>query len=737
MTVPVKNRSGCTSVVILGNGAAGAEKQAVALAEALGLPYKTVRLVPSRAAMLLPLRAQLALQAVFGPKALGIEVLSPPFPLLAISCGRASVPASVALREGSTGATATVHVQRPLCDASYFDAVVAPRHDYRPHAVLPPSVVLTDGALSGVGAAALEQARARWETRALALPRPRIGMLIGGPVARRWWQRPLAPALDPVSAASLVRSAASAASASGGGSLILSASRRTPADATAVMSAELETARSRGLGVWQWRGEEDGPNPYLGMLAWSDYIIVTPDSVSMASEAVSAAKPVYISSVDGCRGRFAAFHSAMLASGRVRWWPGGAALEAPELWSGLRGGPAEAAVAAQTADGCAVAPSEGDTLRAARRVAQLLLARAALGWSELNPPTEARLRAVAKTGARRRDEAAGARSSAGTRRELPAPLPLSVYLALSEVCAPLLAAASAAKAGRPRVFAQALALSHGEAGASLWAGGGGGSSGGGAGGGPPSDARYTLWVHGASVGETLSSLPLVRALLLADSSAHVLITASTEAALRRLALERLGPRVVLRPRPVDAPSVLRRFLAHWRPSALVLLESELWPALLTEAQAASLPVALLNGRLSPSTARRWLSSASLHATLAALLGSFDVILAQSPPMADVLRALADDDAAAPAWVGDLKQLRGGAAPTVAQLEALRRDLGAPRSLWLAASTHAGEEEAALDAHALLRKAHPRLLLLLAPRHPERGARVAALANARGWVTAQR
>jgi len=216
-------------VLVLGNGAAGAEKQAIALADALGLPYQVERRVPSRAAMRLPLPTQLAVQSLLGPHALGLgEPPQPPFPLLAISCGRASVPASVAVREASGRATATVHVQRPLCDASRFDMVVAPRHDFAGgERSAPPNALLTAGALGGVPAEARARAREEWAATASALPRPRVALLVGGPVTRRWWQRRLAPPLDAAAAAALLRSAGAAA-AREGGSLLVSPSRRTP-----------------------------------------------------------------------------------------------------------------------------------------------------------------------------------------------------------------------------------------------------------------------------------------------------------------------------------------------------------------------------------------------------------------------------------------------------------------------------------------------------------------------------
>lgn len=738
----LRRASSSAPVLVLGNGAAGAEKQAVALAEALGLPHTLVRAVPSPAAMRLPLRAQLAAQAVLGPQSIGVQVHTSAFPLLAISCGRASVPASVALRRASGGITATVHVQRPLCAASQFDLVVAPRHDYVAQERVPPNVVLTDGALSGLSVSALERARARWEGRAGELPRPRLGLLIGGPMSRRWWQRPLVPQLDGRSASALVRAAARSASASGGGSLLLTISRRTPAAVVAAVGAELEAAREAGLGVWWWRGAEDGPNPYEGMLAWSDYLLVTPDSISMASEAAAAGLPLYIPWTAECRGRLRAFHSSMIASGRARRWVDGAPLEPPELWSGV--GRADTAACPHGAPGLGASGGAAglgvsgggvgaaDVPRVAARVAQMLLARAALGQAALDPHVEARLRGVADAG-----RAAGALYGSSATAARP-PVLLHLYQALSEVCAPFLAAGGALRAGRPRAMLEALALSdlpwgRGE---SLR---------------PAVDALqaleadslpregfvregFVLWVHAASVGESLSALPVVRALLRSDAAARVLITTSTEAALRRLALEHLGPRVALRLRPVDAPSVVRRLLRVWRPTALVLIESELWPAVLREAANARIPTALLNGRLSATSARRWSQAPPMLATLQLLLRGFHVTLAQSAPMADVLRHLGARSAVC---VGDLKQMRGAAPPDAAQLSALREAIGGRREVWLAASTHEGEEEAVLEAHAALRASHPRLLLILAPRHTHRGAHVAALSRACGWHTERR
>ncbi len=291
---------------------------------------------------------------------------------------------------------------------------------------------------------------------------------------------------------------------------------------------------------------------------------------------------------------------------------------------------------------------------------------------------------------------------------------LRIYGAVSELCAtPLMAATALFKAG-PAAARQSLALS--------------------------ATARpqcsYLLWVHGASVGETVSTLPLVRTLLARDARSAVLMTAGTAAALARLSMERLGPRVVLQHRPADGSFTVRRFLRRWRPDGLLLVESELWPSLMLQTRASGVPIALVNGRLSERSFERW--HAIAPATLRELLGCPEVTLAQSPRMAERLERAGSR---APTYCGDLKHARAAGSHLIhASLTTLREALGARLSqpLWLAASTHDGEEAAMLRAHAALRAgAHPNLLLLRVPRHPARGAAVAAAAAAAGLDVARR
>ena len=318
---------------VLSAGVVGAEKQALALAAAVGFPHRVIRTSPTAETMKLPLRAQLAAQSLLGSESIGVHVPQPPYPTLAISCGRATVPASVALRAASGHRTLTVHVQRPLCSAAEFDLVIAPRHDYLQDSSVPANVLLTDGSLHSIDAAALEAAREAWEPRLAALPRPLLALLVGGVVSRRWWQRQLAPPLTAQATTTLLRSLAAAAAAAGG-SFVATASRRTPAEVAAALVDGFRDAEASGLPAWLWRGEATPrvPNPYLGFLACADYLIVTADSVNMASEAAATGKPVYVLEPERCRGRFGTFHRTLRGRGLTRPWTG--TLSPPDSWQG-------------------------------------------------------------------------------------------------------------------------------------------------------------------------------------------------------------------------------------------------------------------------------------------------------------------------------------------------------------------------------------------------------------------
>lgn len=237
------------------------------------------------------------------------------------------------------------------------------------------------------------------------------------------------------------------------------------------------------------------------------------------------------------------------------------------------------------------------------------------------------------------------------------------------------------------------------------------------------------WVHGASVGELVAALPLVRALTDRRLADTVLVTTGTVTSAR-LARERLPSSAIHQFVPLDHPVWVRRFYDHWRPDLALWLESELWPNLLSEARRRGVGAMLLNARVTERSLRRWRLLPGLsRSTMAA----FDLCLAPDEEQARRLGLLG---APRVRVTGDLK----AASPPLPVDERERRALSASiagRTAWLAASTHPGEEEAVARAHEELGGKIPGLLTIVAPRHPERGAEIARKLDARGLACARR
>lgn len=228
-------------------------------------------------------------------------------------------------------------------------------------------------------------------------------------------------------------------------------------------------------------------------------------------------------------------------------------------------------------------------------------------------------------------------------------------------------------------------------------------------------AGRLLWVHAASVGETLSILPMLRHLLERHPDLNVLVTTGTVSSARVLA-KQLPERVTHQFAPADRGPWVRRFLDHWRPDLGVWIESELWPNLMLETHGRGIPMALVNGRMSARSYRRWRLGRS---SIARLLNCFRVILARDEESAQFIRDLGASHAIC---VGDLKQAADALIVDEAELARLRAAIGG-RPVWLAASTHQGEEEAALEIHKKLREQFAGLLTIIAPRHADRRSQI--------------
>jgi 3-deoxy-D-manno-octulosonic-acid transferase len=240
----------------------------------------------------------------------------------------------------------------------------------------------------------------------------------------------------------------------------------------------------------------------------------------------------------------------------------------------------------------------------------------------------------------------------------------------------------------------------------------------------PRPAGRLFWLHAASVGETVSILPVLTALTARAPDLTVLLTTGTVTSARLLArrLEAgLEDHVLHRFVPLDVPAWVARFLDHWRPDAAAFVESELWPNLLFASRRRGIPVMLLNARMSVRSLAGWRLVPGLAR---AVLGCFACVQARSPADAARLEALGAASVSAP---GDLKFAAPPLPADAAELERLR-DLLAGRPVWLAASTHPGEEALIFATHRALAPAHPGLLTILVPRHPERGAEIAAMAD---------
>jgi 3-deoxy-D-manno-octulosonic-acid transferase len=228
-----------------------------------------------------------------------------------------------------------------------------------------------------------------------------------------------------------------------------------------------------------------------------------------------------------------------------------------------------------------------------------------------------------------------------------------------------------------------------------------------------------VWVHGASVGELLAVIPLIERIR--EKEFDVLCTSGTVTSAN-LAEQRLPPGAIHQFVALDAPRFVRRFFDHWRPDLAIFVESDLWPNLIMTSATRGIPLILVNGRVSERSFNRW---RRIPGTIAALLRCFDLCLAQS-----AVHAERYGDLGAPriTTTGNLKLDVPEPPADADNLAALKAAVGA-RTIIAGASTHAGEETMLIEAHRRLRHSFPRLLTIIAPRHPDRGPGIIEIAHA--------
>lgn len=245
----------------------------------------------------------------------------------------------------------------------------------------------------------------------------------------------------------------------------------------------------------------------------------------------------------------------------------------------------------------------------------------------------------------------------------------------------------------------------------------------------PRPSGTLIWLHAASVGETNAVLPLMDALRKRRPGVHFLLTTGTVTSAA-LAHERLRGEDVHQYAPLDAPGYIERFLEHWKPDLVVLTESEIWPNTITACYELRMPIALVNARMSERSFRRWRKN---RATARPLFSRIRMILAQNERLGRRFRELGGRDVVI---AGNLKVDAPPLPVDQVALTAMQAQIG-DRRVFLAASTHPGEEEILIEAFRSLRAHSPSLLLVLAPRHPERGAAVDALVKAAGLIASRR
>ncbi len=249
-------------------------------------------------------------------------------------------------------------------------------------------------------------------------------------------------------------------------------------------------------------------------------------------------------------------------------------------------------------------------------------------------------------------------------------------------------------------------------------------------GGLPPEPR--CWIHAVSVGEVMAAIPLLSALRRRWPDLHPVVTTVTPTGAR-VVRDRLGSAVVHRYFPLDFPGAVRRALAGIRPVFFVALETELWPNFLRGLRARGIPSMIANGRISDRSFRRY---RLVRPLMRRILEGIAVFGMQSAEDARRIIALG----AAPERVVVTGNLKSDALPDEPGADALwRRLMGltGEESVWIAGSTHRGEEELVLEAFGRLKRRHPSLVLVVAPRHPERVPEVERVIRARGLASVRR
>jgi 3-deoxy-D-manno-octulosonic-acid transferase len=244
----------------------------------------------------------------------------------------------------------------------------------------------------------------------------------------------------------------------------------------------------------------------------------------------------------------------------------------------------------------------------------------------------------------------------------------------------------------------------------------------------PRPAGLLIWMHAASVGESRLQLDMFAALHKRRRALHALLTTQTTTSADMIAAQ-APSNVIHQMAPLDGPRAVEAFLQHWRPDAAVFAEGEIWPNMLIGLKQHRVPAALVNARMTTKTLTRWRRR---QPSARELFSTFGFIGAADQQTAD---GLFDATGRQIKVVGNLKSAAAVEGPSPENVAAFRHSTQA-RPILLAASTHPGEDEMALAAFLEVRMRKPCALLIVAPRHPERGDAIARLMADRGMTTQQ-
>ncbi len=240
-----------------------------------------------------------------------------------------------------------------------------------------------------------------------------------------------------------------------------------------------------------------------------------------------------------------------------------------------------------------------------------------------------------------------------------------------------------------------------------------------------------IWIHAVSVGESIAATPLIKALKEQNPEQSILVTTTTSTGAEQIA--KLGDLIEHRYMPIDFGFAIKGFLKAVQPKQMLIIETELWPNTLHNVHKAGIPITVVNARLSEKSCQNYAKIQRLFNQIHPCLTQ---VLCQTDSDAERFERLGVEKKKL-SVTGSIKFDIQISEQVKQQGQQLRAQLGKDRPIWIAASTHKGEDEQVLDAHRQVLKSHPNALLILVPRHPERFDDVFTLCQQQGFKTVRR